>query len=282
MVVEAKRFSLARPGVNVFELATRARLSIPEARRVRRVISGLGGGIEIRNTPLGEIIGKLQRWEDYGRLQRLLDSLPDETVLNQMHEAKLGRQPVVSTSLLNVVRSEGFHIHSSQLANFADVLGREKPHIPIKRIEKKKKSKGKIPQVYWIILDKHKERAGKILREDPSLQKFMHNPVTVVWGKWEEESGPLPSSSRLWTGDGFERLGSLLLKDFCLRPYGSRSRRTYSKILGDGYPDECPVPILKLHGGYFYPVEQRDALTAFVKGRLEKLRQLSHIDKAEN
>lgn len=202
-----------------------------------------------------ESLEELDKETDDKKIQELLDGFPYFVIYYDMTKRKEASR---FCSLLSLIREAGFHPHNTNVHFFETSL--KKACVPITR--KDRVVAGTKPHIltYYDVVNRHKDRAIQVFREDKDLQRFQKNPVKMICGATKDN---IPTTTKLVKKQGYEVVGKAL-KEFGIIIGGSRSKIRYSDIF---IPD-CPVPIYRYYKNYYYPVTQKKALRSFIAKKL--------------
>jgi hypothetical protein len=189
------------------------------------------------------------------KLQEILDAHTGNFLRYYIGQHRKDKeQMLISLSL--VAKSAELHLSNRELFLLWNSLKENDKTFPGKILYNKKLARIDA----YIIYKKHLNRAIKILRNDPNLQRFKTSSIKLVCGKNE---GKFPS---IWEvtnkfGKG-EQLFLPVLPTLRATEYKIKLRKgeTIRKFL-----DECPIPVFKYLSGYYYSAKYTEQLKEFFK-----------------
>lgn len=198
---------------------------------------------------------RLRKSRDNREIKRLLRQV-DLVFLKQDRK----RERPLLLSVFRVARGAGFHFRAAGNMEFF-VNSLKSPGMPVgKIVEEVKRGSGKRNVRHFFIAAQHRGWAKRVFLTDPSLQKFLENPVRQICGP----EARVPTTTRLIEKDRFGS-PSHLLAQFGI-PIGTNRR-----LLPRLFDETCPVPVFTWGGKRFYPTGQEARLREFVAKRLEKM-----------
>ncbi len=115
-------------------------------------------------------------------------------------------------------------------------------------------------QRYHFIAAQHLDLAREALEKAEKLQQYKTSPVRRIAGPDDQ---PLPVSTKLLQKDAYASVGKLLAR-FNIHIRGSRTNHTDT----DDFLRFCPVPIYRYLSGIYYPVDQEEALIAYIQEQI--------------
>ena len=223
--------------------------------RAREVLKNWGIDVPRKWVSYKDALRQLKEEIDDKKTQDLLDKLPLHAMLYDIGKKKETSQFL---SAANLIRDCGFHPNPKRrdIHFFVDSL--RKSGIPLS--SKQRVLEGARHQIltYHILLSKDKERAIRVLKEDQSLQRFLKNPVALFCGP---EDTKLPNTTKLRKKEDYKAVGRMFRG---LGMHWSASNTRFSDI----FTPDCPVPIFRMYGEYYYPVAQEEELRSFIAQKL--------------
>ncbi|OGH21271.1 MAG: hypothetical protein A2958_02115 [Candidatus Levybacteria bacterium RIFCSPLOWO2_01_FULL_38_13] len=221
-----------------------------------------------------EKIEQLTKEEDDKKIQQILDELPPNIILANLVKRKLGYNAKRDGLFITVgdLTSGVFHYSSEATRLFFDSL--RLSGISSRPVECRVPKTGEVQVHYYVLLERHRERALGVLDEDPSLQKYKENPVKIICGKGND---PIPSTHQLQHSGDFRSVESLF-KEMKVLISKRRSGFHYSDFL----TPECRVPVYQYQHGsrinYYFPEKYAAALKNFLTNRYAALFRTRVID----
>lgn len=272
---ESKKEEQPVPKVDIYEIAKKAGVGISDTRKV---LEALRQNVEftLKHFSLRDIVKRLKEENDDKRTQELLDEIPSMSLINYMSEMKLKSESNVFIFLGVIFKENRIHVPFAKFHIVGEFL--RSMNIPIKRAERG----GKRPQNYWIVLTRDVEKVIRAVKENPEFQKFVDNPVKIVYGGSTQFSS-IPSINEPRTDQRDEKGECTKVAGFLRIRFGLGPAiyRRYSELLADS-----PVQIYRARSvpGLFFRKEDEETLALFLKGKLTKLgikiknNHKSHID----
>lgn len=141
------------------EIALRLKVSQGAVSARRKTLEGWGITIDKIVAPYNDFAEKVENEDDDKKLQRILDDLPDVSIIGFLKYFKDGAIRTVS----KVIREAGFHPEQRDIKkHFIKTLS--EAGIPVRDPSSKDKVRH-----YWVILSKHKDRIIEALNKDSAL-----------------------------------------------------------------------------------------------------------------
>lgn len=203
----------------------------------------------------GKKIQQLITEMDDKKIQEIMDGLPSTVILynitehrRRKRERKKRRYPKVFTTIGSVT-SGVYHNKYTEIHLFAQVL--KKDGIPNRRV--KIAPDRKKPLVYYVFLEKHRDRALAAWKKNRKLEKFKTNPVRIVCGSTNAD---VPSIIQLH-GEEYRSVYSVL-SDLRIR-ISSRHLREFREWLFEG----CPTTVWAYREGRYIAASDADSFKKY-------------------
>ncbi len=167
---------ILRGARSVDELGKRSGLSRKKRKRIRNALKVLGGwGVDVSQFAGAvrknkEKIEQLIEEDDDRKTQKIMDELPGGVIIKNMVERKKEKKRRNSRVFTTIgrVTSDVYHYRPQETHLFAQDL--EENGIPNRRVEIV--VNGRRPLVYYVFLEKHRDRALAAWKKNPRLERF--------------------------------------------------------------------------------------------------------------
>jgi len=250
---------ILRGARSVDELKKQSDLSRGSIRSSLKTLEGWGIDVSqfastIRKNK--EKIEQLIKEEDDKKIQRIFDELSSRVIIDNLNEhkkRKKRRNPRVFTTIGRTI-SGMYRYKFTETYLFMQDL--EDNGIPNRRIEEYRKGK---KLFYYVLLEKHKERALAVWDKDPRLGRFKTNLVSIFCGRTNAD---VPSTTQLFHGENYRSVSSVLL-DLRIQVH-PRQQREFRKWLFEG----CPITVWECRKGRYISASDIDLFKQYFLQKL--------------
>lgn len=242
------------------QIAINTSLTLSQVASRAKILNRMG--IDLPKTPpmFDELEEKVEKEEDYTKLQKILDDVSVNSLIYYLIDKKVRKNKTIAF-LTNILESGDFHVRSRELKSIAEVI--KSKEIPIRIVETGIQTKNgrEYIQSYIVVFTKHKDPILDAVGESPDIfNRLSRNPVQVAYGPTLRIP---PKTYEIMKGEKYKSVAAILWDHFRLRP----SRQLgYNVLLKD-----CPVSILRAGSGHYFSTEHQVILVSFLGKRLREM-----------